>query len=139
MLLAFVAGVGLVVGQAAERSTPLSCPATVSVTTIAAAKPPAKAEPAKSEHRFSRPSLYNGTPGGKEFELAPDNANAKTRRIEQSWKLSDHRDKDLFIRCRYEGTPATVVLDVPKPLTTCSFSFLNVPGKPPVQPIFECK
>jgi hypothetical protein len=46
---------------------------------------------------------------------------------------------NLFVRCHYDGTVATLVIDLPNPLKTCSFLFQNVAGKPPASPAFECK
>lgn len=107
-------------------ATPLTCPASITA--------------AKTEHKFERPSLYNGTPGKQEYELAPDDTQTQGKQIRQTWNLSDYRDMNLFVRCRYLGTGETVVLNLPTPLKTCMFSFRDVPGDHPVaSPVFECK
>src|SRR5579864_8551489 len=82
-----------------------TCPASIAVTATAAASAPWHSESAKAEHKFLRPSIYNGAPGKQEYELAPDEQEPSGKQIKQSWKLSDYRDMNLFVRCRYAGTP----------------------------------
>src|SRR5271163_2308821 len=88
-----------------NTSAPFTCPATISV--------------AKAEHKFERPSIYNGTPGKQEYELAPDDTQTQGKQIRQTWNLADYRDMNLFVRCRYLGTKQTVVKNLPAPLKTC--------------------
>jgi hypothetical protein len=117
-----------------------SCPATVSVTETASTATPWQAEAAKSTHKFLRPSIYNGTPGKNEAELAPDDTQTQGRQVTQTWKLTDYRGENLFLRCRYEGSSATVVTNLPARLKTCTFSFRNIPGNQPVaSPVFSCQ
>lgn len=117
-----------------------SCPVTLSVTENASAAAPWLAETAKSDHKFLRPSIYNGTPGKNEAELAPDDTQTQGRQVKQTWKLTDYRKENLFLRCRYEGTSATVVTNLPARLKTCTFSFRNMPGNQPVaSPVFSCQ
>jgi hypothetical protein len=125
--------------QPSLNSASFTCPATVTVAETAVANAPWRAEAGKTEHKFSRPSIYNGTPEKQEFELAPHGEQTAGRLIRQDWKLVDYRDMNLFVRCRYDGTVVTLVTDLPKALKNCSFSFQNVAGKPPVSPAFECK
>ncbi len=111
---------------AALPAQPLTCPATLQV--------------GKSAHKFERPSIYNGTPGKEEYDLAPDDTQTKGKQVRETWKLADYRDMNLFLRCRYLGTQEVVVLNLPAPLKTCAFTFVNVPGDHPVaSPVFECK
>jgi hypothetical protein len=126
-------GAGLFLGaqsilwsQSAAAVVPLTCPVSIKV--------------AKSEHKFERPSIYNGTPGKQEYDLAPDDTQTAGKRVRETWNLADYRDMNLFVRCRYLGTQATVVTNIPAPLKTCVFSFQNVAGDQPVaSPAFECK
>ena len=112
--------------QSAPAPTPLTCPASI--------------KDAKSEHKFERPSIYNGTPGKEEYELAPDDTQTQGKQIKQTWNLADYRDMNLFVRCRYLGVKQTVVENLPAPLKTCIFSFRDMPGNQPVaSPVFECK
>ncbi|MEO7652584.1 MAG: STY0301 family protein [Bryobacteraceae bacterium] len=68
-------------------------------------------------------SVYNGTPGGKEYELAPDGESKSGKRITQTWKVKDYRDMKVFLRCNYQGTKKALVRDVPEGITTCSQTF----------------
>jgi len=112
--------------QSAPAPTPLTCPASI--------------KDAKSEHKFERPSIYNGTPGKEEYELAPDDTQTQGKQIRQTWNLADYRDMNLFVRCRYLSTKEVVVENLPAPLMTCIFSFRDMPGNQPVaSPVFECK
>jgi hypothetical protein len=135
-----IAAQSILLSQNAPAVTPLTCPATIAVTAAPSAVTPWRAETAKSEHKFERPSIYNGTPGKQEYDLAPDDTQTAGKRVRETWNLADYRDMTLFVRCRYLGTPATVVTNIPAPIKTCVFSFQNVAGNQPVaSPAFECK
>jgi len=135
-----LAGQPILSSQTAPAATPLTCPASITVTAAASVVTPWQAESAKSEHKFERPSIYNGTPGKQEYDLAPDDTQTAGKRVQETWKLADYRDMNLFVRCRYVGTPATVVTNIPAALKTCVFSFQNVAGNHRVaSPAFECK
>jgi len=134
-----LSGSSVLWAQPTANPAAFSCPATVTVSETAVASVPWRAESGKTERRFSRPSIYNGTPGKQEFELAPDNQRSSDQRIRQDWKLAEYRNMNLFVRCHYAGTAATLVIDLPMPLQSCTFSFQNVTGKPPMSPVFECK
>lgn len=72
---------------------------------------------------FERISIYNGTPGGKEFDLAPRRDTKQDKRVNQIWLLKDYRDLPLFLRCRYQNTTDVLNLEIPPRIETCSFSF----------------
>ncbi len=78
-----------------------------------------------------------------EPEPAPLSAPLQTpqgKQVRQTWNLADYREMNLFVRCRYLGTAATVVTNIPAPLKTCVFSFHDVKGNQTVtSPVFECK
>jgi hypothetical protein len=135
-----LAAQSMVSSQSAPATAPLTCPASITVTGTASVAAPWQAESAKSEHKFERPSIYNGTPGKQEYDLAPDDTQTAGKRVRETWNLADYRQMNLFVRCRYLGTPAAVVTNIPAPLKTCVFSFQNVGGNQPVaSPAFECK
>jgi hypothetical protein len=114
----------LVVGVAgAGRAQTVSCPETISVTESAATTAGWRSASAKVEHRFERVSIYNGTEGGQEYELAPDDEKARGRATVQTWFLKDYRSMNLFLRCRYHDTSVTLTADLPAPLQTCAFTF----------------
>lgn len=135
-----LASPALLSSQTAAAAAPLACPATIRVTESASAKAPWHPEAATAEHKFLRPSIYNGEPGKDEAELAPDDTQTRGKQVTQTWKLSDYRDRNLFLRCRYDGTASTLVVNLPARLTTCTFSFRNMPGNQPVAaPVFACQ
>ena len=101
----------------------VSCPESIKVTESAAAGSGWKAEAGKSEHAFQRISVYNGKAGGEEYDLAPDDEKNSGGKIVQTWKLSNYRSMNLFMRCRYHDTAAVLFMDLPANLTACTFSF----------------
>jgi hypothetical protein len=135
-----IAAESILTSQRAPAPAQLTCPASITVIGKASVAAPWQAESAKSDHRFERPSIYNGTPGKQEYDLAPDDTQTAGKRVRETWNFADYRDMNLFLRCRYLGTAATVVTSIPAPLKTCVFSFQNVAGDHPVaSPVFECK
>jgi hypothetical protein len=127
LLAVFLVGApSILCGQNTAAATPLTCPVSIKV--------------AKSDHKFERPSIYNGTPGKQEYDLAPDDTQTQGKQVKETWNLADYRDMNLFVRCRYLGTKETVVMNLPAPLKICVFSFRDMPGSQPVaSPVFECK
>jgi hypothetical protein len=113
LALAFVPVAG---GQTAA----FACPASITVSEAATAPEGWAAEAGSSKHRFRMPKIYNGKPGGEEYELKPDGQKTVGKKTIFLWKLSDYRDLNLFVRCVYHGTPATVTADIPAALTTCT-------------------
>jgi hypothetical protein len=94
---------------AAETPAPLTCPATLT--------------PAGVTRQFERINIYNGKPGGEEYDLAPDDETQAGRKFTQVWFLKDYRSMSIFVRCRYRGTAAVTVLDVPAKYEKCSLTF----------------
>jgi len=66
------------------------------------------------------PKIYNGKSGGEEYELKPDGQKTAGKKTIFLWKLTDYRDLNLFVRCVYHGTSATVTADIPAALKTCT-------------------
>ena len=104
-------------GQSAPAAA-FACPASIAVTETAAAAPPWQGEKTTSVYQFLRPSIYTGSPGKDEAELAPDETQTQGKQVTQIWKLSDYRRENTFLRCRYENTAVTVVSNLPAPLKT---------------------
>ena len=116
---------------AGETPEPLTCPATLT---------PAGAAGQGVAHEFERIKVYNGKPGGEEYDLAPDDQTEAGRKSTQVWFLKDYRSMSIFVRCRYRGTSAVTTLDVPAKYQKCTFTFEmdkknNITGKPE----FSCK
>jgi hypothetical protein len=136
---------GVTVSASGQNASPsqsvLGCPGSILVSESGVAHDSWKVETgAPIEHRFLRPSIFNGTPGKEEYDLAPDGQHVKGNHVEQVWTLTDYRDRGLFLRCRYQGTQVTLSVEIPPPFKTCSFSFRNLSGNQPVSsPVFECR
>ena len=102
------------------QTAAFACPASITVSETAAALDGWSAEAGSSTHRFRMPKIYNGKPGGEEYELKPDGQKTVGKKTIFLWKLSDYRDLNLFVRCVYHGTAATVTADIPTALKTCT-------------------
>jgi hypothetical protein len=116
---------------AAQTPTPLTCPATTS---------PAGTNSHTPAREFERINIYNGKPGGEEYDLAPDDQTETGPKITQTWFLKDYRSMPIFVRCRYRGTTAVTTLDVPAKYRKCTLTFEmdkknNIVGKSE----FSCK
>ena len=74
-------------------------------------------------HPFDRVSIFNGKQGGREYDLAPDDEKKAGAKVTQSWFLKDYRSMNIFLRCRYQGTEATISTDIPAKFQTCTFVF----------------
>lgn len=138
-----LAGATLLSSQAPAPAPRFTCPATITITETPSAPPsnqaPWQAEAAKSEHKFVHPSIYNGNPGKEEYDLAPDDEQTQGKQIHQSWIAANYRTMNLFVRCRYAGTSATLVANLPPALKTSNYTFQNMGGNQPAgAPSFEC-
>ena len=119
-----IALLGVVLAPSAWSQPKLSCPASITVTESAAPAPGWKTSASQTPHAFERVSVYNGTAGGQEFELAPDTGkDSPAGKIVQTWNLADYRSMNIFLRCRYHDTSVTLLADVPAALKTCTFFF----------------
>ncbi len=89
---------------------------------LAAQTPPPLICPA-GDHEFLRINIYNGKPGGEEYDLAPDDEHKSGRKITQVWNVKDYRSMPVFVRCRYRGTDAVKDVTVPTEYRKCTFTF----------------
>src|SRR5580704_7169350 len=92
-----IAARSILSSQSLPAATPLTCPASITVTGTASVAAPWQAESGKSEHRFERPSIYNGTPGKQEYDLAPDDTETAAKRVRETWNLAAYRNMNLFL------------------------------------------
>ena len=102
------------VASVAQTPAPLTCPARLS---------PPGATGEGAAHEFERINIYNGKPGGEEYDLAPDDETQAGRKITQMWFVKDYRTMPVFVRCRYRGTTAVTTLDVPAKYQKCTLTF----------------
>jgi hypothetical protein len=107
----------------AQSKPPLTCPETLKVTETPTPPTPWKPATAQSDHSFERASLPNGTPGAQEYDLAPDDEKTTAGKTIQTWNLKDYRTMNLFLRCRYHDTSATLFIDIPATYTNCTLTF----------------
>jgi predicted S18 family serine protease len=117
------AGVLLLAAAGAARAQTVSCPASITVLETVQAPAGWQSGAVKAVHKFERVSIFNGKQGGQEYDLAPDDEKGSGRAVVQTWFLKDYRSMNLFMRCRYRGTEATLAIDLPPPLETCTFTF----------------
>ena len=110
--LAVLSLFGITIVSAAETPAPFSCPATLI--------PPGAGGAARE---FERINIYNGKPGGEEYDLARDDQTESGRKITQSWFLKDYRSMSIFVRHRYLGTTAVKNIDIPAKYQKCTFIF----------------
>ena len=103
----------------------LSCPEKLTVTETATPVEGWKTAGGKSEHAFERISIYNGTAGGKECDLAPDAQSQMSTHVSQTWNLKDYRSMNIFLRCRYHDTAMVLYRDVPAGVQACTFTFTS--------------
>jgi hypothetical protein len=113
----------VLVAAAGAAGQTVACPATITVTESAEATGGWRATPAQVPHLFERVSVLNGTQGGKEYDLAPDDEKAAGAAVVQTWFLKDYRSMNLFVRCRYHDTAVTLAMDLPASMQTCTFTF----------------
>lgn len=116
---------GPVCAQEKARAAPLSCPANIEVTETAFAVSGWKIADAKANRTFERISIYNGTNGASEFELAPDDQKEEHGRVTQTWYLRGYRSMNMFLRCRYRDTQVVLSKDIPEGLEACVFAFTS--------------
>ena len=110
---------------------PLACPATL--TPVGASGPNAAKE-------FLHVNIYNGKPGGEEYDLAPDDEKQAGTKTTQIWILKDYRSLPIFARCQYRGTKETKAVDVPAKYQKCTFTFeMNQKNEITGKPEFSCK
>ncbi len=109
--------------QVRTGASSVTCPATIEVTESASLVPGWTSAPGKRVRKFENASIYNGEPGGKEFELAPDEQKDDGAKVLQTWRLRGYRTMNVFLRCRYQDTAAALQIDLPLRIETCTFRF----------------
>ncbi len=126
--------------QQKQTSTPVVCPASITVEETAVPVAPWSVAPAKSQHSFERISVYNVGADGQEFDLAPDDQKEKGKKITQAWNVKDYRSLKVFMRCRYSDTSVVLLRELPPKVTTCTLQFTYVSGGiVPGESSMECR
>jgi hypothetical protein len=105
---------------AASAQSNFACPATLSVAEQVVAPNGWNAVNSKIQRRFKTAKLYNGNPGKDEFDLKPDDQVKQGNQVVLSWNLRGYRDMNVFVRCFYQDTSATLAANVPQSIVKCS-------------------
>ncbi len=125
--LLFAAAVGSV---HAASPTPFQCPASLTVVETSQPAQGWTADSPKTQHQFERISVFNGAIGGQEDDLAPDDQKKQGAGTVQTWNVANYRSMNVFLRCRYHDTAATLSADIPASVKTCSQTIqLDAAGK----------
>jgi hypothetical protein len=107
-----------------------SCPPSIAVVETIQPLPGWMAAPVTTQRVFERISVYNGTAGGKEYDLAPDDQKKEGGNTVQVWKLAGYRTMKIFLRCRYHDTEVTLSADLPASIESCQQTIrLDTKGK----------
>lgn len=128
--LLFLMLAGLAGEEPAASPAALSCPESVAVVETAQPASGWKLASVKTQHVFERISVYNGTAGAMEYDLAPDEQRKEGGNTVQVWKLAGYRTMNIFLRCRYRDTAVTLSVDLPASIETCRQTIrLDTKGK----------
>ena len=103
-----------------QSRTAFACPATLTVTEQTQTLEGWAGTAAKTEHALQTAKIYNGNPGKEEYDLRPDDEAQKGKSLLLTWVLKDYRTMNLFVRCFYYDTKATVTANIPAPVNKCS-------------------
>jgi hypothetical protein len=117
-----ITSLALAIGSAAvaQDNRGFACPASLTVLDQPQIPGGWSGAGGKLEHLFKTAKIYNGAAGGKEFDLEPDDQKKAGKTLVLSWNLDAYRDVNLFVRCFYHDTSATLHADLPPPLKKCS-------------------
>lgn len=118
----------------------LACPESVVVGESIVAAGSWQSEAANATREFERISVYNGKAGGSEYDLAPDDEKKSGGLVVQTWDLKAYRTMNVFLRCRYHDTQATLWMDVPAAIKKCSLRFrIDAHGRIVGKSSMECR
>ena len=120
VLLVLFAVAVLAPAASAQGKSAFACPANLTVTEQAQSLEGWAGAPAKTEHALQTAKIYNGNPGKEEYDLRPDDEAQKGKSAILTWILKDYRSMNLFVRCFYYDTKATITANIPAPVNKCS-------------------
>jgi hypothetical protein len=120
VLFVLSAAVLLAPAASAQAKSSFACPASLTVTEQAQTFEGWAGQAGKAEHALQTAKIYNGNPGKEEYDLRPDDEAQKGKSAILTWILKDYRSMNLFVRCFYYDTKATVTANIPAPVNKCS-------------------
>jgi hypothetical protein len=127
-------------GQNVSTGKSLACPSEIELTETASGVQGWQSHSVRVKRSFERVSIYNGSDGAREYELAPDEERESRGRITQEWHLKGYRSLPIFLRCRYVGTEAVLSAGISNAVENCTFTFsTDRTGKITGRPSFTCR
>jgi hypothetical protein len=81
--------------------------------------------PGPVELAFERASIYQVSSDGKQFDLAPDEEERKTKPIVQVWNLPEDRSMPVFLVCRYHNSLITLERKISPDLHKCTLKYVG--------------
>jgi hypothetical protein len=120
ILLMLSAAALLSPAASAQAKYAFACPATLTVTEQAQTSEGWTGAAVKAEHALQTAKIYNGNSGKDEYDLRPDDEAQKGKSLLLTWALKDYRTMNLFVRCFYYDTKATVTANIPASVNKCS-------------------
>jgi hypothetical protein len=121
-VLLILSAAALLSPASAQTKIAFACPASLTVTEQAQTSEGWTGAAVKSEHALQTAKIYNGNPGKEEYDLRPDDEVQKGKSALMTWVVKDYRSMNVFVRCYYYDTKATVTANIPAPVNKCSVS-----------------
>jgi hypothetical protein len=121
-------------GARQATTSSITCPPEIKSTETAEAQGPQgpqgppgpqgawRSEPSTKVARFERISVFNEQQG-RRFDLAPDTQKRRGTQVTQVWTLRAYRSLPVFLQCRYHGTEASLITQVPDGIERCTLQF----------------
>jgi hypothetical protein len=106
-------------------SNVLTCPATLLVEESASPPSGWNAVSATAKRGFERISIYQRSPEGEEFDLAPDEQKQTTTNTSQVWNLPTDRSMPIFLRCRYRNSAVVLETKISLALHKCTLDYVH--------------
>jgi hypothetical protein len=145
MRIALLAAASLALLAApAAAQTPFRCPDTVQVTEQPVAPAGFSSEPGRAEHRFLQASFFEGAQSDRSGSLAPDSDQRRANVVSQVFNFPNPRTRPVYVLCRYRDTTATLLVDLPAGVTTCTLIFAynqrtGAVGTPQRPQLMQCR
>lgn len=108
----------------ASDSIPLSCPASIQVTSAAAPIAGWQSTGVEEKYTLAKTSIFNvDKPGGQEYELAPDQTTQHSQHVVEIWHLDGYRTMKIYLRCFFKNTQVATTREIPAGIQSCQLDF----------------
>jgi len=101
----------------------LICPAKIAVEESASPVSGWLIEPGSQQRLFERISVFQVSPQGQEFDLAPDSEKRSGSIISQTWSIAENPSMKFMLRCRYRYTLVTLKKEIPAGVRACHLKY----------------